>query len=126
MRILLPFVTDQEIEQLETLPDRMEEAPEEGDVSILMEINIQFDSSIYASSRRPLLYEQAVWSMRAADRYRRFHFGVEEQAMEAIDENWEMLEPLRSRDPEAVGKLTHSRLQRSASALRELIGSQSA
>jgi len=117
-------ITDQELDQLDALLRSMEKALEQRDVSTLMELNFQFNNTIYAASRQPLLHERAAASMRAANRYRRFHFSVEELAEVALAENREMLDALRKRDPEAVEKLTRIQLQRSVSTLREMVESR--
>ena len=113
-------ITDEQIEELESYLYRMQTALEQGEVSNLMEFNFQFNSALFATSNQPLLCEEAIKAMRAANRYRRFHFSVDRLAAEAIREHWEMLAVLRTHDPEATVKLARRQARRSIAALRDL------
>jgi DNA-binding GntR family transcriptional regulator len=114
------IITDEQLEELETYLYQMETALAQGEVSSLLELNFQFNSALFATSNQPLLCEEAVKAMRAANRYRRFHFSVERLAAEAIAEHWELLAVLRTRDPEAAEKLVRQQAARSIADLRDL------
>jgi len=112
-------ITEEELERLETVLRQMEETLERGELSELMELNSQFNTTIFAASRQPRLCDLTVEYMRLADLYRRIHFGIERLAAEGIAEHRALLAALRERDPEKVERLTRAQIQRSVSALRE-------
>lgn len=114
------IITDEQLEELETYLHRMQTALEQRDISTLMQLNFQFNSTLFAISDQPLLCEETIKAMRAANRYRRFHFSVERLAAEAISEHWDLLAVLRKRDPEAAERLTRQQMGRSIAALRDL------
>jgi DNA-binding GntR family transcriptional regulator len=114
------LITDEQLEELETYLHRMHTALEQGEISTLMELNFQFNSALFAASKQSLLCEAAIKAMRAANRYRRFHFSVERLAAAAIAEHWELLAVLRKRDSEAAERLDRHQAARSIAALREL------
>jgi DNA-binding GntR family transcriptional regulator len=115
------IITDKQLEELETCLCRMDTALEHGDVSTLTDLNFQFNSALFAASGQPLLCDETIRAMRAANRYRRFHFSVERLAAQGVAENRALLVTLRKRDPEAAEKLTRLQMRRSVASLRELV-----
>lgn len=59
--------------------------------------------------------------MRAAERYRRFHFSVQGLAKVAIAENRDLLDALRRHDAEEVERLTRGQGQRAINSLERLV-----
>ena len=113
-------ITEEELQKLESILSEMEDAIEQGELTNLMELNRQFNSTIYASSRQTLLYEQAMKFMDLANLYRRIHFSVDRLAADALAEHRVLLAALRNRDAEEVERLTRKEAKRSVSALRAL------
>lgn len=114
-------VTDDELNHLNTLLVKMEKALEKSDTLRLMELNQEFNSTIFTASRQPRLAELTIKYMHLADLYRRLHFSVKWLAAEAIAEHKEMLEALYAHDAEAVRNLTYLQIERSVTALKDYI-----
>lgn len=114
-------ITEEELEHLEDILLHMGEALAQGELQHLLELNRQFNCTVFAASRQSRLYELTVKYMHLADLYRRMHYSVEPLAAEGVAENRALLVSLRRRDPEAVARLTRVQLQRSVTALREFI-----
>jgi DNA-binding GntR family transcriptional regulator len=114
-------ITAEELEQLETLLCEMEAAFEQGELLHMMELNRQFNSTLFSASQQPRLCELAVKYMHLADLYRRIHFSIERLAADCIVEHRQLLEALRGRDAGAVEALTRQQVARSVSALKDFI-----
>ncbi len=111
-------ITAEELQELETLLTDMEQRVARGDLAGLTELNVEFNSIIYAASRQNLLFEQALKFMELANLYRRMHFSVDRLAADAIAEHRVLLAALREHDSKKVEQLTRQEANRSVDALR--------
>jgi len=119
------LITDEEVEHLEAVLHQMEDRSAQGDLLELMELNRQFNTTLFAASRQPRLSDLAAEYMHMADAYRRVHLSVENLATQVVAEHREMLAALRQHDPGRVMSLTRDQLYRSVCVLKEFFDSNS-
>ena len=113
-------ITEEDLEQLETLLRQMEEAFEAGDLSRLLEVHHQFHVGVYAVAQEQRLYELAVRHLELTDVYQRMALSLGRGAKDPVIEHKEILDALRRRDADEAGRLLRVHLQITASELLEL------
>ena len=113
-------ITEEELEQLETLLRQMEKTFQQGDFSHLLEIHHHFHASVYAAAHRRRLYDLTIQYLDLCDVYQRMALSLGRGAKNPVLEHKEILETLRRRDADAAGHLIRTHLRMTVSELLEL------
>lgn len=109
--------SEEELQQMEALLWKTEEARQQADHSRLLELNRKFHTILYKASRQRRLYEMIINHLELSDLYRRMYFTVEHLYANTVAEHEELLEILRRGDAEGAEQHTRINLQRTASSL---------
>lgn len=110
-RLAAPLVTDEQLEKLEALFNRMKEQYLRGDRLQLLVANREFYSVLFAVPGQPRLYELTMKYLDMADVYRRMALAQELYFKHIIDGHEKLLATLRMRDPEAVERLLRTQFE---------------
>lgn len=110
-------ITDEDLEQLESLLHQMRELFRKGDRWRLLGINRQFYVVLYAIAERPRLYELIMRYLDLAALYRRMAFALDHHFSNTIVQHEDILGALRRRDPEVSQNLISIGLQQTADDL---------
>jgi DNA-binding GntR family transcriptional regulator len=104
-------ITDQQLERLEALFDRMKEEYGRGDRLQLLAANREFYAVLYAIPNRPRLHELTMKYLDMAELYRRLALAQIPYFKRIIDGHEELLAVLRQRDPVAVQYLLRAQME---------------
>ena len=110
-------ITDQDLDKLTVLLDRMREVFLEGDRWRLLEVNREFYAELYAVAGQPRLYDLIMKHLDMADLYRRMAFAIDHYYRHTIADHEELLGALRRRDPKAAERITRIQLENTLSSL---------
>ena len=110
-------ITDQDLDKLTVLLDRMREVFLEGDRWRLLEVNREFYAVLYAIAGQPRLYDLIMKHLDMADLYRRMAFAIDHYYRHTLADHEELLESLERRDPEAAERLSRIQLENTLTSL---------
>jgi DNA-binding GntR family transcriptional regulator len=109
-----------ELLRLETLMDEMGGAFQQNDFERLLSAHRSFHVEIYAVARRERLYELILRYLDLTDVYQRMALSLGRGATDPIVEHIDILNTLRSHDPEAASQLIRIHLEDTLSELLKL------
>jgi len=110
-------ITDQDLDSLAVLLDRMREVFLEGDRWRLLEVNREFYAVLYAIAGQPRLYDLIMKHLDMADLYRRVAFAIDHYYRHTVADHEELLESLEKRDPEAAERISRTQLENTLTSL---------
>jgi len=110
-------ITDQDLDSLAVLLDRMREVFLEGDRWRLLEVNREFYAVLYAIAGQPRLYDLIMKHLDMADLYRRMAFAIDHYYRHTVADHEELLESLEKRDPEAAERISRTQLENTLTSL---------
>jgi DNA-binding GntR family transcriptional regulator len=116
-RLAAQSITDEDLERLELLVNRMREVFEKGDRWQLLEVNRDFYAALYAITNRPRLYELIMKHLDLAKLYRRMAFAMDSYFLNTITDHEELLGAFRRQDPLEAERLTQSQLHQTLISL---------
>ncbi|MFV1964923.1 MAG: GntR family transcriptional regulator [Pirellulaceae bacterium] len=114
-------ITDEQLERLEAVFDRMKEEYRRGDRLQLLAANRELYAVLYAIPNRPRLYELTMKYLDMAELYRRLALAQETYFKRIIDGHEQLLAALRQRDPVAVQHLLYVQMEEIREMLLEVI-----
>ena len=119
-------VTDEDLERLETLMQEMGKAVLNRDFEHLVEAHHEFHASIYAIAGKQRLYEHIIQYLDLTNLYQRMALSLGRGADDPIKEHSDMLETLRRRDAEAIGRMVRIHLELTMTELLDIFKEQPA
>jgi DNA-binding GntR family transcriptional regulator len=114
-------ITEDELEQLESLLHQMGKTFHQGNFQHLLEVHHQFHASVYAAAHQRRLYDLTIQYLALCDVYQRMALSLGRGAKNPVVEHKEILEALRRREADAAAHLIRFHLQLTVSELQELL-----
>jgi DNA-binding GntR family transcriptional regulator len=110
----------EDLTQLQTLVDQMEQLFLRGDRWQLLEVNREFYATFYAIAGRKRLYDLIMKHLDMAGLYRRMAFTVEDFYADTVTEHAALLDKVRQGDALEVERLTRVALEQTVATLVSL------
>jgi DNA-binding GntR family transcriptional regulator len=117
-------VTDEDMERLETLMKEMGKAFQNKDFEHLLEAHHKLHANIYEIAGKQRLYEHIIQYLDLTNLYQRMALSLGRGANDPIKEHIDILETLRNRDEEAVGRMVRKHLELTMTELLEIFNEQ--
>lgn len=118
------YITDQELERLESLMRDMGGAFQDKDFEHLLEAHHRFHADIYAIAGKQRLHEHIIQYLDLASLYQRMALSLGRGASDPIREHVDILETLRRRDAEAAARIVRTHLELTMAELLGLFQAQ--
>lgn len=118
-RLATPLISEVEITRLEEVNQEMKSALKGDDREMLSALNRQFHLKIYAAAKRPHLYRLIVDLWDKVSWFRSVFFLAPQIALDSLREHGEIIEALKKRDDELVGKLMKAQKRHSLQTIAD-------
>ena len=118
-RLATPHINEEDIEYLTEKNQEMKSALQRDDPEMLAALNKQFHLKIYAAAKRPHLYKLIADLWDKVSWIRSVFFLAPQIALDSLKEHGEIIEAIRKRDGELVGKLMREQKRHSLKAIAD-------
>jgi DNA-binding GntR family transcriptional regulator len=118
-RLATPHINQEDIEYLTEKNQEMKSALDRDDPEMLAALNKQFHLKIYAAAKRPHLYKLIADLWDKVSWVRSVFFLAPQIALDSLKEHDEIIEALRKRDDELIGKLMRTQTRHSLKAIAD-------
>jgi DNA-binding GntR family transcriptional regulator len=118
-RLATPHINQEDIEYLTEKNQEMKSALQRDDPEMLAALNKQFHLKIYAAAKRPHLYKLIADLWDKVSWIRSVFFLAPQIALDSLKEHGEIIEAIRKKDAELVGKLMREQKRHSLKAIAD-------
>ena len=118
-RLATPHINQEDIEYLTEKNQEMKSALDRDDPEMLAALNKQFHLKIYAAAKRPHLYKLIADLWDKVSWIRSVFFLAPQIALDSLKEHGEIIEAIRKKDAELVGKLMREQKRHSLKAIAD-------
>ena len=118
-RLATPHISQEDIEYLTKKNQEMKSALQRNDPEMLATLNKQFHLKIYAAAKRPHLYKLIADLWDKVSWIRSVFFLAPQIALDSLKEHAEIIEAIRKKDGELVGKLMREQKRHSLKAIAD-------
>jgi DNA-binding GntR family transcriptional regulator len=118
-RLATPHISQEDIEYLTKKNQEMKLALQRDDLEMLATLNKQFHFRIYAAAKRPHLYKLIADLWDKVSWIRSVFFLAPQIALDSLKEHGEIIEAIKKKDGELVGKLTREQKRHSLKAIAD-------
>jgi DNA-binding GntR family transcriptional regulator len=118
-RLATPHISQEDIEYLTKKNQEMKSALQRNDPEMLATLNKQFHLKIYAAAKRPHLYKLIADLWDKVSWIRSVFFLAPQIALDSLREHAEIIEAIRKKDGELVGKLMREQKRHSLKAIAD-------
>jgi DNA-binding GntR family transcriptional regulator len=116
-QLAVPKMTDEVIQQLESLLDQMEQATRSEDYPQLFELNYIFHLTIYQTANQPLLFDMLSVLWNRSSVYRRLYTYLPERAVQSLVEHQKIYAACKSGDVVAAGQAVRYNVQQTVKGI---------